>query len=129
MTESVEAGADVIRAFVKTLPSAPGVYRMIDAAGEVMYVGKARSLKARVTNYTRPEGLEVRLQRKAGLVEGEPDGPVLEQQQQRRQERIEEWRNPSAEGRGDHGAGVRMARVRVDSANVAMQPLLFVLRG
>ena len=36
---------------------------MIDEAGEVMYVGKARSLKARVTNYTRPEGLEVRLQR------------------------------------------------------------------
>ncbi len=58
-----EAGAEIIRAFVKTLPSAPGVYRMIDEAGEVMYVGKARSLKARVTNYTRPEALEVRLQR------------------------------------------------------------------
>ncbi len=63
MTESIQAGAEVIRAFVKTLPSAPGVYRMIDESGEVMYVGKARSLKARVTNYTRPEGLEVRLQR------------------------------------------------------------------
>ena len=58
-----EAGAEIIRAFVKTLPSAPGVYRMIDEAGEVMYVGKARSLKARVTNYTRPDGLEIRLQR------------------------------------------------------------------
>ena len=58
-----EAGAEIIRAFVKTLPSAPGVYRMIDEAGEVMYVGKARSLKARVTNYTRPEALEIRLQR------------------------------------------------------------------
>src|SRR3569832_1140161 len=63
MTESMETGADVIRAFVKTLPSAPGVYRMIDEAGEVMYVGKARSLKARVTNYTRPEGLPTRIQR------------------------------------------------------------------
>src|SRR5690606_29437612 len=56
-------GADVIRAFVRTLPASPGVYRMLDAAGDVIYVGKARSLKARVTNYTRPEGLEVRLQR------------------------------------------------------------------
>ena len=56
-------GAEVIRRFVRTLPSAPGVYRMIDAQGEVMYVGKARNLKARVTNYTRPEALEVRLQR------------------------------------------------------------------
>ncbi len=63
MTSTMETGAEIIRAFVKTLPSAPGVYRMIDEAGEVMYVGKARSLKARVTNYTRPEALEVRLQR------------------------------------------------------------------
>src|SRR5436190_2702346 len=63
MNDAVEAGAEIIRAFVKTLPSAPGVYRMIDEGGEVMYVGKARSLRARVTNYTRPEGLEVRLQR------------------------------------------------------------------
>lgn len=57
------SGPDVIRAFVRTLPAAPGVYRMLDAEGEVMYVGKARNLKARVTNYTRPEGLELRLQR------------------------------------------------------------------
>ncbi|MDB5614249.1 MAG: uvrC [Devosia sp.] len=57
------SGHEAIRNFVRTLPAAPGVYRMIDAAGEVMYVGKARNLKARVTNYTRPEGLEVRLQR------------------------------------------------------------------
>src|SRR5690606_9399851 len=56
-------GADVIRAFVRTLPASPGVYRMLDEAGEVIYVGKARSLKARVTNYTRPEGLPVRTQR------------------------------------------------------------------
>ena len=49
-----ETGAEIIGNFVKTLPSAPGVYRMIDEAGEVMYVGKARSLKAGVTNYTRP---------------------------------------------------------------------------
>ena len=58
-----KSGPEVIRAFVRTLPASPGVYRMIDEAGEVIYVGKARSLKARVTNYTRPEALETRLQR------------------------------------------------------------------
>ncbi|MDP2781602.1 excinuclease ABC subunit UvrC, partial [Devosia sp.] len=57
------SGHEVIRDFVRTLPAAPGVYRMIDAQGAVMYVGKARNLKARVTNYTRPEALEIRLQR------------------------------------------------------------------
>ncbi|HWV19947.1 MAG TPA: excinuclease ABC subunit UvrC [Devosia sp.] len=57
------AGPEVIKNFVRTLPSAPGVYRMLDANGEVIYVGKARSLKSRVTNYTRPEGLSVRIQR------------------------------------------------------------------
>ena len=57
------SGPAVIRDFVRTLPAAPGVYRMLDAEGAVMYVGKARNLKARVTNYTRPEGLEIRLQR------------------------------------------------------------------
>jgi excinuclease ABC subunit C len=59
----VPTGPQVIRGFLRTLPSAPGVYRMIDAGGEVIYVGKAKSLKARVTNYTRPEGLPVRIQR------------------------------------------------------------------
>jgi len=57
------SGPAVIRDFVRTLPAAPGVYRMLDAEGAVMYVGKARNLKARVTNYTRPEALEIRLQR------------------------------------------------------------------
>ena len=57
------SGPEVIRAFVRTLPAAPGVYRMLDADGAVIYVGKARSLKSRVTNYTRPEGLPVRIQR------------------------------------------------------------------
>ncbi|MBJ7578892.1 excinuclease ABC subunit UvrC [Devosia sp. MC532] len=61
--QTPQAGPEVIKAFVRTLPSAPGVYRMLDAEGAVMYVGKARSLKSRVTNYTRPEALPVRLQR------------------------------------------------------------------
>jgi len=48
-----KSGTDVIQEFVKRLPNAPGVYRMMNAAGDVLYVGKARSLKKRVTNYAQ----------------------------------------------------------------------------
>jgi len=56
-------GPEIIKNFVKTLPSGPGVYRMFDDAGNVIYVGKARNLKARVTNYTRYEGNSIRIGR------------------------------------------------------------------
>ncbi|RUV05380.1 excinuclease ABC subunit UvrC [Mesorhizobium sp. M1A.F.Ca.IN.020.03.2.1] len=46
-------GAEVIQTLVKRLPNQPGVYRMMNAAGDVLYVGKARSLKKRVTNYAQ----------------------------------------------------------------------------
>ncbi len=48
-----KAGAQVIQALVKRLPNQPGVYRMMNAAGDVLYVGKARSLKKRVTQYAQ----------------------------------------------------------------------------
>ncbi len=50
-------GPEVIASYLKTLTTGPGVYRMLDAAGDVIYVGKARNLKARVQNYTRLAGL------------------------------------------------------------------------
>src|SRR6185369_3827711 len=53
----------IIGEFVHTPPSKPGVYRMIAADGEVLYVGKARSLRSRVTAYTQPNRLETRLMR------------------------------------------------------------------
>ncbi|MCK0100217.1 excinuclease ABC subunit UvrC [Qipengyuania sp. S6317L1] len=60
---NLEAGVTAIREVVKTLRPVPGVYRMLDARGDVLYVGKARSLKARVANYTQVNQLTNRLQR------------------------------------------------------------------
>ncbi|WP_439532259.1 excinuclease ABC subunit UvrC [Polymorphobacter sp.] len=59
----IEAGVAAIRNVVRTLPTRPGVYRMIDAAGAVLYVGKARALRNRVVNYTQISRLPRRLQR------------------------------------------------------------------
>jgi len=56
-------GVAVIEAALETMPLSPGVYRMLDAKGDALYVGKARSLKKRVTNYTQPARLEERLRR------------------------------------------------------------------
>ena len=60
---NLEAGVAAIRETVRTLKPKPGVYRMLDARGDVLYVGKARSLKARVANYTQIKGLSGRLVR------------------------------------------------------------------
>ncbi len=59
----LEAGVAAIRNVWKTLPIKPGVYRMHDARGDILYVGKAKALKNRVSNYTQVERLPQRLKR------------------------------------------------------------------
>lgn len=56
-------GVEVIRGYLKTLPSGPGVYRMINEKGDVLYVGKAKNLKKRVSNYTNLNRQSIRIKR------------------------------------------------------------------
>lgn len=60
---SLTRGMDVIKNYLKTLDAQPGVYRMLNEKGDVLYVGKAKSLKKRVANYTTPQRLTIRIQR------------------------------------------------------------------
>jgi excinuclease ABC subunit C len=62
-TGTLAAGRAAILRFAKVAPSAPGVYRMIDAQGDVLYVGKAKNIKKRVTAYARPTRHDTRIAR------------------------------------------------------------------
>lgn len=55
------SGAQIIKERLKDMPTSPGVYRMLDANGNVLYVGKAKNLKNRVGNYVSPSGLSTRI--------------------------------------------------------------------
>ena len=57
------AGRAALMQHAKLAPSSPGVYRMLDAAGEVLYVGKAKNIKKRILSYTRPTGHDTRIER------------------------------------------------------------------
>ena len=56
-------GRAVIARHAKLAPSSPGVYRMIDAKGDVLYVGKAKNIRKRIIAYTRPTGYDPRIER------------------------------------------------------------------
>ncbi|MGI8931693.1 MAG: excinuclease ABC subunit UvrC [Sphingomicrobium sp.] len=66
----LEAGVAAIRNVLKTLPARPGVYRMQDARGDVLYVGKAKGLKQRVNSYTQVARPTKRLQRMVAQTRG-----------------------------------------------------------
>ena len=66
----LDAGIAAIRAVLKTLPARPGVYRMTDVRGDVLYVGKARVLKNRVASYTQVSRLPKRLSRMVAQTRG-----------------------------------------------------------
>jgi excinuclease ABC subunit C len=57
------AGRAAIARYAKLAPASPGVYRMIDANGDVLYVGKAKSIRKRIVAYTRPTGYDPRIER------------------------------------------------------------------
>jgi excinuclease ABC subunit C len=59
----VATGRAVLLRYAKLAPSSPGVYRMFDAHGDVLYVGKAKSIKKRFSSYTRPTGHDTRIER------------------------------------------------------------------
>ncbi len=63
MSVHPRTGHEVIQDHLRTLDASPGVYRMLNAASEVLYVGKARNLKARVASYARPTGHSARIAR------------------------------------------------------------------
>ena len=60
---SLAAGRAAILDYAKVAPSRPGVYRMLDGRGDVLYVGKAKNVKKRIVAYARPTGLDTRIER------------------------------------------------------------------
>ena len=62
-TGPLAAGRAAVARHAKLAPASPGVYRMIDAQGDVLYVGKAKNIRKRIVAYTRPTGYDPRIER------------------------------------------------------------------
>jgi excinuclease ABC subunit C len=65
----MQTGLDKLKDIVKYLPKSAGVYKMFDKSGNILYIGKARNLKNRVTNYTQINGLSNRIKRMVFLID------------------------------------------------------------
>jgi excinuclease ABC subunit C len=60
---SLPAGRAAILRYSRLAPRSPGVYRMVDAKGDVLYVGKAKNIRKRIVAYARPTGYDTRIER------------------------------------------------------------------
>jgi len=65
--KGIGAGRDVISEFARYAPQGPGVYRMIGAGGEVLYVGKAKNIRKRILSYARPTDQVTRIARMVAI--------------------------------------------------------------
>lgn len=65
---SLQYGITTLKSYLPDLPSKPGVYRMVDAKGKVLYVGKAKALAKRVAQYTQPDRLSYRIKNMVSLI-------------------------------------------------------------
>ena len=67
-TSNLEKGIKILRDFSKTVPKNSGVYKMISANREILYVGKAKDLNKRIRSYANAKGFNFRLQRMVSLI-------------------------------------------------------------
>lgn len=68
ISQNIKKGIDVIKTYVNNIASKPGIYKMICKSGEIIYIGKAKNLKKRVSQYANINNLSYRLKRMVSLI-------------------------------------------------------------